>query len=514
MGLSDFLHRLEARTLAGFFEAAQDAILIASSERKLVYANRAAQDLLGYSLQELQQLDMLDWVAPPYREGVAERFRQNRTAQPGIFELALVRKDGSWRYVRCAVLYLEIEGQRYTAAIAHDVTQARQTLRSLEALLQADEKLYASLELDQVLQALVDVCVDLLGADKSCILTWDETHQHLVNRAQRGFTSRFVQVMNVYSGHGLIAHAARSGETVVVQDTHQDRRVARHITDAEDIRAFMHVPIRLEGQVFGVFSVNNRRPHTLGPEEQRIFASLAQRAAIAIHNAYLYAQAQGKAALEERQKLARDLHDSVSQTIYGIVLGVRSAKAQLAQHPERVPATLDFVLKLAEAATAEMRALIFELRPDSLQQQGLVAALSRQAAVMRSRYGFFVETHLDSEPPLSLEAKEALYRVAQEALTNIVKHAQAHKVHLRLQQQAGKVELEIRDDGVGFAVQGHYPGHLGLVSMRERIERLGGRFSITSSPGLGTTVRAELDLPQPRSPALPTPQSQTAGTSL
>lgn len=492
--MSDFLHRLDSQTLAGFFESTRDAILIASIERKLVYANLAAQDLLGYSLEELQQLDILDWIAPPYREWVAERIRQNRTAQPGIFEIAFVRKDGSWRYVRYAILYLEIEGQRYGAAIAHDITEARQTLRSLEALYQADEKLYASLELDQVLQALADVCVDLLGADKSCILIWDETHQHLITRAQRGFTSQFVQVMNEYSGRGLIAHAARSGETVVVQDTHQDERVTRQITDQEGIRAFMHIPIRLNGELFGVFSVDNLHPNTLGHEEQRAFGSLARRAAIAIRNARLYAQAKGKAALEERQKLARNLHDSVSQAIYGIVLGVRTARTQLARNPEQAPAALDFVMSLTEAATAEMRALIFELRPESLEQEGLVAALSKQVAAARARHQLRLEAELCPEPALSLEAKEALYRVAQEALNNIAKHARANKVFLGLHQENGTVQLEIRDDGVGFDSLREYPGHLGLVSMRERIERLGGSFWLESATGAGTTVRAVLKL--------------------
>ncbi|WP_333659771.1 GAF domain-containing protein [Meiothermus cerbereus] len=518
MGLVDFLHRPWARTLAGFLEAVQEAVLIASAERRLVYANRAALDLLGYSLEELQAKETLDWVALPYRKGLARAMWPGSPAQPGTLELAFVQKDGSWRYARCSFLYLEMEGQMYSATIAQNIAQPCQTRQSLtdadvpyvaqnaieaerlaskrlEALYQADEKLYASLELDQVLQALADVCVDLLGADKSCILTWDETHQLLMTRAQRGFTSQFVQLINEYAGHGLIVYAARGGETVVVQDTHQDGSVVRQITDPEGIRAFMHIPIRLEGQVFGVFSVNNLQPHTFGPEEQRVFTSLARRAALAIQNARLYAQAQGKAVLEERQKLARDLHDSVSQTIYGIVLGVRSAKAQLAQHPEQVPATLDFVLKLAEAATAEMRALIFELRPDSLKHQGLVAALARQVAATRARHGLYIETRLGSEPPLSLEAKEALYRVAQEALHNVVQHAQAHKVYLRLEQHDSKVELEVRDDGVGFDSQREYPGHLGLVSMRERIERLGGRFYIASSPGAGTTLRAELNLP-------------------
>ncbi|GIW34254.1 GAF domain-containing protein [Meiothermus sp.] len=520
MGSGDFLLRLDPRTLAGLLEATRDAILIASAERRLVYANRAAQNLLGYSLEELQAVDILNWIAPPYRTRVVKCIQHNRSALPGIFEIALVRKDGSWRYVRCSILYLEVEGQVYGAAIVHDLTSP-QTLRRheapttdangrdmtqdmveevrlaskrLEALYQADEKLYASLELDQVLQALVDVCVDLLGADKSCILIWDETHQHLITRAQRGFTSQFVQVMNEYAGRGLLAHAAQSGETVVVQDTHQDERVDRRVTEPEGIRAFMHIPIRLDGEVFGVFSINNLLPHTLGPEEQRAFTSLARRAAVAIRNAHLYAEAQGKAALEERQKLARNLHDSVSQAIYGIVLGVRTAKTQLARNPEQAPAALDFVLNLAEGAIAEMRALIFELRPESLKQEGLVAALAKQAAALRARHGLPLEAHLGPEPAMSLEAKEALYRVAQEALNNIAKHAKAHKAHLRLQQANGMVQLEICDDGVGFDSQREYPGHLGLVSMRERIERLGGRFEVVSSPGAGTTVRANLPL--------------------
>lgn len=141
---------------------------------KLVYANRTAQQLLGYSQEELQELEILDWIAPPYRQRLAEGIWQNRAAQPGNSETALVRKDGSWRYVRYSIQYLELEGQLYGAAIAHDITSTRQTPCSLEELYGAGEKLYASLELNQVMQALVDVCVDLLGADKSCIQRWDE----------------------------------------------------------------------------------------------------------------------------------------------------------------------------------------------------------------------------------------------------------------------------------------------------------------------------------------------------
>jgi PAS domain S-box-containing protein len=141
--LNDFLHRLDSKTLAGLLEATRNAILIVSSEGKLVYANRAAQDLLGYSQEELMQMDLLDRIAPPYREWVAERIQQNRSAQPEIFEIALVRKDGSWRHVRYSTLYLEMEGQMYEAAIIHDLTEAPQTLRRFEAH-SADANEYAT----------------------------------------------------------------------------------------------------------------------------------------------------------------------------------------------------------------------------------------------------------------------------------------------------------------------------------------------------------------------------------
>ena len=217
--------------------------------------------------------------------------------------------------------------------------------------------------------------------------------------------------------------------------------------------------------------------------------AIARQAAVAIENARLFEQAQGKAALEERQKLARELHDSVSQALYGIALGAQTARTLLDRNPEKAVEPTDYVLSLAEVGLAEMRALIFELRPESLESEGLVAALTKQTAALRARYQVEITMDVDREPDVSLEVKEALYRIAQESMHNTVKHAQASAVSVQLTCLADSVVLEIADNGQGFDPSGSFPGHLGLQSMRERSLRLGGQMEIASVPGQGTRIR-------------------------
>jgi signal transduction histidine kinase len=206
----------------------------------------------------------------------------------------------------------------------------------------------------------------------------------------------------------------------------------------------------------------------------------------------LYAQAQELAALQERQRLARELHDSVTQTLYGISLGAHTAEEALESEPEQARAAIAYVIGLAEAGLAEMRALIFELRPDSLKTEGLVAALRRQVAVLRTRYKLTVDADLDDEPDLPLESKQALYRITQEAFHNIVKHAAASKVALRLMRKENEVILEVSDNGRGFDPRGAFPGHFGLRSMQERATNMNGTLIIESVPGQGTRIGVQV----------------------
>jgi signal transduction histidine kinase len=150
------------------------------------------------------------------------------------------------------------------------------------------------------------------------------------------------------------------------------------------------------------------------------------------------------------------------------------------------------VLSLAGAGLAEMRALIFELRPDSLEAEGLVAALEKQAAALQARHEIPVQATLGREPDLPLEAKEALYRIVQEALHNTVKHAHASRVNLKLEDGPDGIALEVSDDGVGFDPDASFPGHLGLESMRERAARVGGALRVQSAPGEGTSIRVRV----------------------
>lgn len=205
-------------------------------------------------------------------------------------------------------------------------------------------------------------------------------------------------------------------------------------------------------------------------------------------------RAQERSALEERQRLARELHDSVSQALYGIALGVNTALATLDRDTNATRAALEYAIGLTRAGLSEMRALIFELRPESLVTEGLVAALTKQAEAIKARFEIPVDVDLCCEPDLTLPAKEALYRVSQEALNNTAKHAHARRVTVKLECDNRFVTLIVNDDGCGFDSAADYPGHLGLKSMRERVDSIGGTLRIRSGigAGLGTTIEARV----------------------
>ncbi len=306
---------------------------------------------------------------------------------------------------------------------------------------------------------------------------------------------------------GQIWTQLERGEAVVIQDLDEETPVAaayralspsavtEEMYQANSyLRAWLAVPLRLRGQTVGMLALQHPQPGHFSHQRIDLALAFANQAAIAIENARLYEQAQSLAALEERQKLARELHDSVSQALYGIALGTRTASKIISTMPQETQARLDepvaYILQLAEAGLSEMRALIFELRPESLESEGLVVALEKQTAALRARHRLTVQTDLGTEPNVPLPVKEMFYRVSQEALHNIVKHAGASQVSVGLGVADGRLTLTIQDNGQGFDTSGQFPGHLGLTSMRERVERIGGEFQVHSAAGMGTTITA------------------------
>ena len=260
------------------------------------------------------------------------------------------------------------------------------------------------------------------------------------------------------------------------------------------LSSWMVSPLVVNDITVGLVAVGRRHPMQYKSEHASLFMAFSRQAAAAIENARLRRHETQAAAAAERSRLARELHDSVSQALFGVTLGIQTAQMVLdKESPAREP--LNYSLNLANGALAEMKALIFELRPETLAAEGLMQALRKQTDALCKRHQ--IDTRIDSsigEPAITLDAKEALYRIALESVQNTIRHAQATHVDISLAQAGNDVVLEVIDNGRGFDAKATYAGHLGLVSMRERAEQLGGSFDITSEIGKGTRIRVSVPM--------------------
>lgn len=205
-------------------------------------------------------------------------------------------------------------------------------------------------------------------------------------------------------------------------------------------------------------------------------------------------QKQQLAVLEERQRIARELHDSITQALFTLTITLESAQAFLKKDATRVPALVERAHHIGKTALAETRALIANLRPVALEQHGLVDALRGEFAALTARNGAKIDFQADDAVALSPARENACYRIALEAVNNAVKHAHAGRVAVRLQTADDKIALTVQDDGVGFDADAEYVGHFGLKTMRERTRALGGNVTIESAHGKGTTVYAEIPI--------------------
>lgn len=291
-----------------------------------------------------------------------------------------------------------------------------------------------------------------------------------------------------------------------IEDSPLLDEVTRSTLLSQGTRANLRFGLMWRGRILGAFGVDHDAPRKYTESDIRMMVALGELISAAVERIRLQEdmleareraerlaeQAQQLAALQERTRLARELHDSVSQALYGIGLGAQTAQRHLINNPHPARASVDYILSLAEAGLSEMRALIFEMRPESLETEGLMVALTKQAASIQARHQVKVHLELGKEPPLALGAKESLYRVLREALHNIIKHAVAQHITVRMHQSDDELIFEIIDDGIGFDTGKEFPGHLGLKSMQERVAQLGGKLQIKSAPGHGTHIIAQL----------------------
>jgi signal transduction histidine kinase len=366
--------------------------------------------------------------------------------------------------------------------------------RRTEELLKANEALRQSeAMLEQRVAERTSELVSLLDLSNNIALTVDDTPllEYILDKLSELAPYRGAAVYKLLGGRRLEPVLARGK----LSPASEEELLARLGPDGGGrpvIGGAQHVfPLIVRERTVGLLVLERPTGRPLPAERLQLIEAFAHQAGVAIENTNLYQQVQEQAATFERQHLARELHDSVSQALYSIVLGAHAAQRQL-HDPAKAEQALHYVQNLAEAGLAEMRALIFELRPEVLEQEGLKAALRKQAEALEVRHKIRSDFEATGEPDLPFPAKQALYRISQEALHNIVKHARAARVTVRLAAEADRVCLEISDDGVGFDPHGEYPGHLGLRSMRERAAALGGVLRLSSAPQAGTHLVVEV----------------------
>ena len=290
----------------------------------------------------------------------------------------------------------------------------------------------------------------------------------------------------------------KNGTTILYDrlELRQDRIQQNLSADAELIlavyRSCMVVPLIANERSIGLLSMAYHSPNFYTQHHADLTFALANQAGIALENVFLYERARALAALQERQHLARELHDSVSQEFYGIVLNAQIAYEALETNPDEVRTALMHVLEHADTGQIEVRSLLLELVPQALAAEGLVVALQKCVMAIRKHYKLNVAAFLDVEPVCSVEKKHALYRIAQEALHNVIKHARATMVTLQLAQEEQDLFLEVRDNGKGFDPTFSFPAGLGLQSMKDRVTRLHGILSIRSKLEQGSSISVRI----------------------
>jgi signal transduction histidine kinase len=368
---------------------------------------------------------------------------------------------------------------------------------ALKAVSDAVLAVASRLSVDEVLQQLVDRARELVEARYAALGIPDGAggfRRFLV----AGMSDELVAAMGpLPRTHGMLGAMLETDGAYLTDDIHRDARFRGWWPRAHpDMRSFLGVPIVAPEGVIGAFYLTEKETApTFDAHDRELIELLASHAAIAITNARLYERSRELSILSERNRLALELHDVVSQKLFSLNLAAEAAATLLDRGPEEARPQLERVRDLARDALAELRSLIFGLRPAELERDGLDGVLRKEATMLQRVHGVKVRVDADREA-LHIEPAAAgeILRIVEEALHNAVRHAEADTVTVRVHGAERALRVEVVDDGVGFdptdpELRSH---HLGLTSMEERARELGGRLTLAASPGNGTVVSLEV----------------------
>jgi signal transduction histidine kinase len=372
---------------------------------------------------------------------------------------------------------------------------------ALKAVSDAVLAVASQLSVDEVLQRLVDSAREL-ASSRYAALGIPDGSGGFTRFLVAGMSDELIQAMGpLPRTHGMLGAMLESSGAYRTGDIHDDPRFRGWWPDRHpNMRSFLGVPIRARDEVIGAFYLTEKDGADAFDElDQELIELLAAHAAIAITNARLYERSRELSILSERNRLALELHDVVSQKLFSLNLSADAAATLLDRDAAAARAQLERVRELAREALAELRSLILGLRPADLDQDGLEGALRKEVAMLARVHGIDVELSVDGTPPASDadgegERELEVLRIAHEALHNAVRHAAAKHVVVRLDERGSILKLEVSDDGVGFdpddpELRSH---HLGLTSMEERARELGGTLELSSAHGRGTRIALEV----------------------
>ena len=489
------------------FEAASDGFIIYDIERGLVVeANPAACEIHGFTRQEFMELNPTDYMpAESYR-----LFQEHiQTIEPSSVVEALVihkRSDGSPFHVEVRRSVINYRGRPCMLSVIRDVSQRIQTEKILSeqigiqmheqaTLLAISHTLASTLELQPGL--ILDQLREIIEYNHAGIFALEDPY--LITLAMRG-TDQLEQAVPIHvhlDTPEILVALFNKHRPIRIPDIWSDNPQAQFLRSLlndgagillNGMQSWMWVPLAVKGRIIGGIGVAHELRNHFTAHHADLALSAANQAAVTMINAELYGKAQEIAVLEERQRLARNLHDAVNQSLFSAGLIAEVLPRLWDKDQDLARQSLEDLRKLTRGAMAEMRALLAELRPSTLTDSELGDLVRLLGNAFTGRTNIPVKLAVAGQGILPAEAQVASYRVCQETLNNIAKHANATTVEIDLKYEETAIELSIRDDGKGFDPERTTSGHYGLSMMRERAEAVGARLTITSQPNHGTEL--------------------------